>query len=496
MVARASTLHRPRMLRLVVVIAVAACAPAYRPLRLEPPSERLATRGAELAVRTWRPAGASKGVIVIHHGLADHGARYAELAARLTAAGYTVWAFDMRGHAHASGRRVVIDDIDDLVDDLDAVVRRAREPGKPLFLFGHSLGGLVTTVYEIERRPDVAGVVLSAPGLAFDVPAFGIGAIRFIAAIAPNAPILDTPHDDFSTSAAVIADMKRDPMIETPKGPARTSRAATEGLRRVWAHPERFVAPLLAVHGTADKIVAPIASRDLVARAGTEDRTLRLYDGFQHDLLHEPEGARVATEIIAWLDAHVAGQPSPLASAPPRTLKGDRASRALGVELDARGEHSDDGGTGGSGGLRLRLELGRVGYVGGFDVRVGYVGGVYLLGDLHALGFGVRAAGGASIAITGGIGVRRAQDTSLTVPLEAALELPLGPLHVMARGGVNARALGDELRALLGIRVGRDHRYWPGTAAGAGPFVAVTYQNIQDTDVLGIAIGGQLWGAN
>jgi len=259
-----------------------------------------------LYAQRWRPrAGEIRGVLVIHHGLADHSARYAGFAERLVRAGYAVWALDMRGHARSAGPRVQFDRIDELVGDLERFVAlvRAREPGKPLFVLGHSLGGLVTALYAIERQPDVAGVVLSAPGIAFDLPAFGAGAARFAAAIAPNAPTLVVVHRDFSASPEVIADMERDPLIEAPKGPARSSRSAVDGVARVWAHPERLIAPLLALHGTADKVTAPIGSRELVARAGGTDRTLRLYEGLNHDLLHEPEKEQVKTDLSAWLDA-------------------------------------------------------------------------------------------------------------------------------------------------------------------------------------------------
>lgn len=498
------------MHRLVFALAlISACAPATRSLQLDTTTQKIAGHGVDLAIRSWRPAGDVRGVVVIHHGLADHGARYAALAEQLTRAGYVVWAHDMRGHARSAGRRVTVDHIDDLLEDLDAVVAQARatDPDRPLFVMGHSLGGLVTALYAIERQPNVAGVVLSAPGIAFDVPAFAVGGIRFISAIAPNAPILYNPHADFSSSKEVVADMAKDPLIENPRGPARTSRAATDGVRRIWAHPERLVAPLLALHGTADKIVAPIASRDIVARAGTTDRTLRLYDGFAHDLLHEPGAAQVSADLIAWLDAHAAGQRSSLPSARPRPLAGDRGASALGIELDARGERTDDH-QGITGGLRVRAGIGRIGYAAGLDLRGGYLGGAWLAGDLHALGVGVRAANGTSFALTGGIGVLRTNGATTThLPIEAALELPLGPVHLMARAGVayrlsgpdsaeDALGLADEARGLLGIRLGRDAHYWARTTAGAGPFLAVTYQNFGGLDVIGLALGGQLWGGS
>lgn len=513
-------------LAISILCLLAACAPAARGVRLaDPPRPALpsdlahaeqtldARDGTKLYVQSWRPAaGDVRAVVVIHHGLADHSARYAGFAERLVRAGYAVWAHDMRGHGRSSGRRITVDRIDELVGDLDALVAlvRANEPGKRVFLFGHSLGGLATALYAIEQQPEVAGVILSAPGIAFDTPAFGAAAIRFVAALAPNAPILDTPHGDFSSSPDVIADMRRDPLIEAPKGPARTARSAIDGVRRVWAHPERLVAPLLALHGTGDRIVAPIASRELIARAGNPDRTLRLYDDLAHDLLHEPAGAaeRIAGDVIAWLDAHVDGKPAPFASSPARRLRGDRRALALALELDARGERSEAEDTGATAGLRVRIGIGRVGYSGGLDVRAGYLDGGFATADLHAAGLAIRSGGGASLALTGGAGVRRAGGaTTTSAPIELALELPLGPVHVLARAGLAYQLTGDELaddalgiadeaRGLVGIRLGRDQRYWPGTAAGAGPFLAITYQNIGGGELLGVALGGQLWGGH
>jgi acylglycerol lipase len=227
--------------------------------------------------------------------------RHAGFAERLVHAGFAVWAFDMRGHGRSAGVRVQIDRIDDLRDDLDAFVAlvRDREPGRPIVLYGYSLGGLVTALYGIERHPQVAGVVLAAPGIAFDAPPIQASAIRLIAALAPNAPVLDVPHARFSVDRRVVAEMDGDPLIAQGSGPARSGRTAIAGAARVWAHPERLVAPLLVVHGRSDAITAPGGGRDLVARAGAADRTLRLYDGIHHDVLRDPGGDRVADDVMA-----------------------------------------------------------------------------------------------------------------------------------------------------------------------------------------------------
>jgi acylglycerol lipase len=464
--------------------------------------------GLALHGQSWRPhTGAPRATVVIHHGLADHGDRYAGFAVRLVHAGYAVWALDMRGHGRSAGPRVQIDRIDDLLDDLDAFVAlvRAREPGRPIVLYGHSLGGLAAALYAIERHPDVAGVVLAAPGIAFDAPPIQAGVVRLAALLAPDAPVLAVPHDQFSRDPAVVAEMDRDPLIARGNGPARTARAAIDGVARVWAHPEALVAPLLVVHGGGDRITAPSGSRDLVARAGATDRTLRIYDGAAHDVLRDG-GDRVAADILAWLDAHTGGPPVRFDPPPARPLGGDRPPSTMAVELDARGETGDDSGA--TAGLRLRLGTGRsFGYTGGLDLRAGYLGGARFEADGHLLGLAARS-GAATVSVTAGVGLGGVRGAGAShLPVELALEAPLGPTRLLARAGLGWRlggaryagdafGLADEVTALVGLRIGRDLGYWSTVRAGAGPFVAVTYRNLGGGELWGLALGGELWGGN
>ncbi|KAB2894998.1 MAG: alpha/beta hydrolase, partial [Kofleriaceae bacterium] len=144
-----------------LVVVLAACAPRDPGLRLEGPRPDVPAEvrrldltfcgaGVELYAQKWRPTEVEpKAVVVIHHGLADHSARYNELAVRLVQDGYAVWAFDMRGHGRSAGPRISFDSIDVMLDDLDAFLRlvREQEAGRPLFLYGHSFGGLIACLY-------------------------------------------------------------------------------------------------------------------------------------------------------------------------------------------------------------------------------------------------------------------------------------------------------------------------------------------------------------
>lgn len=523
---------RIRALITCVVLAAMGCAPRDPGLRLEGPRAPAPEgvdwaemtfhgNGVELYAQRWRPAAGvePKAVVVIHHGLADHSARYAALAERLVRAGYAVWALDMRGHGRSAGRRISFDSIDVMLDDLDAFLTlvREKEPGKPVFLYGHSFGGLITCLYTIERQPDLAGLILAAPAIALDGPPLQVAAVSVFDVIAPNAPAVPPDHAGFSRRPEVVREMNTDPLIEQGKGPARTAHAATNGAERVWAAAERLRVPLLVEHGTADRLTAPAGSRDLVARAGSTDKTLRIHEGAYHDLLREPDGVgeEVTTEVVSWIEAHSGGAPVTFTSSHPTgRLTGDHHGQLMSVELDVRGEQPDVDGADVAltAGLRARFGIGRgalgLGYVGGLDVRGGRLDGGYYHVDAHALGVALRGAGGAEIALTGGVGIGGVRGNgAFRAPVELSLELPLGPTRLLARGGLawalsgddyldDAFGIADEASALVGFRLGRDRHYWGSVVAGGGPYLAFTYQNLGGGELFGAALGLDLWGGN
>ena len=383
------------------------------------------------------------------NGLKDHGDHYAQFSQELVGQGYAAYAFDLRGHGRSAGERVGVDRFDDYVDDLQSFVDRvrAREPGKPIFVFGHSMGGAIVTLYAVERHPDVAGIILSGPALALDAPAIQSAAVKLFDGIASRAPVFDLPNEDFSRDPAVVADMGRDPLVFQQPASAHLAAEILGAIHRVWEHPEQLTVPLLAMHGTADKLTAPSGSRDLVARAGSSDKTLRLYEGFFHDLVHEPGHERVTGDIVHWLDAHTekaaqAAQPGAEATAAAAPhLAGDRASSSTSVELDARGERAtatsgDAHALAMTGGLRLRQGFGRIGWLGGIDLRAGSESGFRWEADAHPLGLGARFATW-QLGLTGGIGARGIDGTTVVrVPAELDIEGSLGPVRLLSRGAL------------------------------------------------------------
>lgn len=525
-----------RCIALSLAAILAACAPAIDPgLRPRPPAEVpaaaelvweqtsfLGEGGVSLFAQSWRPVEGApvRGVVALHHGLADHSTRYSALAERLARGGYVVWGLDMRGHGRSAGPRVHMPKIDLMLGDLAAFleVARRRDPARPLFLYGHSIGGLIVTLYAIERQPALTGLIVAAPGIAFEAPPIQAAAIQLVNRVNPRAPILETPHDDFAAEASVARELDRDPLVAQHKGPAMTARSAIDAVSRVWARPEALRVPLLVIHGDVDKLTAPSGSRDLVARASSSDKMLRLYPGVHHDLFHDPKTPEITAEVHAWLDAHTGGPALAFSSSPTdRPLAGEVRGRAMAVELDVRTELPRGAALGGdpgvTAGLRARLGLGRaggagLGYHGGLELRGGVLDGGHYELEAHLVGLALRAEKGATLALTGGVGIGGVRGASATdAPVELALELPLGGARLLARAGLAWRlsgneyadeALGgaDEASALLGVRLGPDHGYWGSVRAGAGPFLAVTYRNLGGAELWGVALGTQLWGGN
>jgi len=267
-------------------------------------------RGIHLYEQWWRPRAAPpRAAVVIVHGLKDHGSRYDELATRLCARGFAVYAFDLRGHAHSEGERVWIESFDDYLDDLDIYLRRvaAREPQRPVFLFGHSMGGAIATLYTITHKPpagpQLRGLITHAAALKVDASGVTVFGMRVVAATTPHAGIFQLDLEQFSRDPDVVGRAKTDPLVYQPSAPARTARELVGAIRRIDEHMEDVTLPLLALHGTADRVTPPAGSEELYRRARSGDKTLKLYPGLYHDLVHEPEKETVIADIIAWLEA-------------------------------------------------------------------------------------------------------------------------------------------------------------------------------------------------
>ncbi len=515
-----------RPTRLVIVLALVACAKPDYGLRAGAPSFAAVpagvthatetftgVHGTKLFAQSWRPAeGEPRGVVVVQHGLRDHGDRYGGFASRLAARGYAVYAYDLRGHGRSAGPRVTVAAFDDYVTDLDTYIAsiRAREGAKPpLFVFGHSMGGAIVILWAERHRDALAGLITSAPAIRIDLPPFMAAATLLAGTLTPNLGQLAPDNSKFSSDPAVEADMGRDPLIYQPPGPVATAAQLVGGIERVWAGVDRLTVPLLLLHGRADQLTAPAGSRDLYQRAPSTDKTLRLYEGHAHDLVHEP-GDQVTPDVIAWLDAHTGGAPATFD--PPdlqRGLRGDARKPSASIAIEAGYERTRETPVAQEAGAALRTRFllgGAIAWPLGLDADV--FGGTQLMyrAVAYPIGLGWHG-GGQTISVGAGAGLSSiGHGASFEAPLAVDAEAQLGPIRLLAWARVSwifseARRRGawagaDEMHFGLAVRLGANHRYWATTNAGTGPYLGVTLDRVADTSIYGVVLGLHLWGGN
>lgn len=265
------------------------------------------TLASGLYWQSWE-ADAPVGVVVVVHGAHEHSGRYRHVAERLTAAGYTVYAFDLPGHGHSPGRRGNIDRMATVVRGVDEVTRMAGDshPDAPLFIYGHSLGGLIVLQY-LTGSPDqrLRGAVVSAPALDTSTATAVQRMIApVVSALLPNLGIVPLDPEAVSRDPAVVQAYRTDPLNYLGKMGARTGSELMLTAHGMPARLPRITMPLLVLHGGADRLMPSRASAVVRDHAGSSDITVHIYEGLYHEPHNEPEKEQVLGEIVAWLDAH------------------------------------------------------------------------------------------------------------------------------------------------------------------------------------------------
>ena len=271
--------------------------------------DRFAARdGLRLYEQWWLPEGEPVAVVVVVHGVTEHGGRHGRLAEDLNHRGYAVSAMDLRGHGRSEGDRVMVRAFDQYLDDVEILLDRvaARWPGKPVFLLGHSMGGAIVALLGILRPPKVRGLILSAPAVLIGGGVFPV--LRRLATLVskvwPTLRLTQMGCGFISRDPAVIESFRNDPLVFHGRFPVRTGAEILRAAKRIQAGANRINLPLLVMHGTGDVVTDHRGSRLLVARAGSSDKTLRLYDGLYHELFSEPEREQLVSDLLDWLDGH------------------------------------------------------------------------------------------------------------------------------------------------------------------------------------------------
>ena len=264
--------------------------------------------GLELYYQSWRPDTAPKATLIIVHGLGDHSGRYLNLVTPLVADNYAIYAFDNRGHGRSPGQQGHAADFAEFRQDVVVFQKLVveKEGKRPLFLMGHSLGGLIVLDTVLHDSSGLTGVIASAPALdTGGVSAVLVTASKVLSRVWPTLSVATGLEvAAISRDPDVIKAYQSDPLVHG-KGTPRLATGSSATMAWCQENAAQLQIPILMIHGTADRITSPVSSREFFDKLTVPDKTYIAYDGGYHESLNDTHHVQAAADIQNWLDAHI-----------------------------------------------------------------------------------------------------------------------------------------------------------------------------------------------
>lgn len=251
-------------------------------------------------------ANSPRGLVLLTHGFGEYAGRYVQryhgLIPALVENGFTVYAYDQRGHGQSAGRRAVVD-LNVLVEDHLKARETLRGQPLPVFLFGHSLGGLVSAASAARDPRGLSGVILSSPALLVgaDEPALVKKLAPLLAKVAPGLPVTQLPTGGLSRLKEEVAAYEADEQMYHGKVPALSGATMLNLSESLWRSYAGWQLPTLIFHGTQDKLTDPRGSKRFVETIPARDKTYMEFTGGYHELLNDEPRAEVRQLILDWL---------------------------------------------------------------------------------------------------------------------------------------------------------------------------------------------------
>jgi alpha-beta hydrolase superfamily lysophospholipase len=265
--------------------------------------------GLELYCQSWLPNDAPKASLIIVHGLGEHSGRYRHLVDALVSNGYSVHAFDHRGHGRSPGQRGFVRHFSEFRRDINSFIRhldRRKQLDRPLFLMGHSLGGLIVLDAVSQGLSGIDGIIVSAPALdAGAISPFLIAASKVLSRVWPTLSVktgLDV--SGISRDPDVLAARSNDPLVHG-LGTPRLATESTNTMLACFENVDQIQVPVLMIHGTSDRITSPQNSRRFFDDITHTDKTYIAYDGGYHESHNDRHHLQVTADIVQWLDSHL-----------------------------------------------------------------------------------------------------------------------------------------------------------------------------------------------
>jgi len=266
-------------------------------------------RATDIYYQCWLPDEEPKAVLLVVHGLAEHSGRYMNLVNHFVPDGYAVYGIDHFGHGKSEGKRVYVERFEDFTKTLKIYFDSIRkwQPETPIFLIGHSMGGLIGTAYLLEHQSELSGAVLSGPGVKLPdhISQLTIFAGKILSVLMPKAGVAPLNYDGISRDPAVVDAYIKDPLVHTGKITARLATELIKTIHHVTKQAGKIKLPIMIAQGSEDRIVNPSGAQDLYDLVSSEDKTIKFYDGLYHEIFNEPEQDQVLNDVQQWIEKHL-----------------------------------------------------------------------------------------------------------------------------------------------------------------------------------------------
>lgn len=268
--------------------------------------------GLKIFTRNWQPEGAPRGVVVIVHGFNSHSGQYLWVGEQFANNGLAVYALDLRGRGRSEGERFYVEKIEDFTDDVETLVQQAKSenPGLPVFMLGHSAGGVTACVYTLDHQEEIDGLICESFAFELPVPDIVLTFLKGLSYITPHTHVFTLHNKDFSRDPKVVEEMDNDILIKGESQPAQTGKVMINASARLKEEFPSITLPVLIMHGTEDKATKPSGSQHFYEQAGSTDKTLKLYEGHFHDLLNDIDKEIVMADIQNWIDERIPAENS------------------------------------------------------------------------------------------------------------------------------------------------------------------------------------------
>ena len=266
-------------------------------------------RSTNIYYQGWLPDGKIKAVLLIVHGLGEHSGRYMNVVDHFIPLGYAVYGLDHIGHGKSEGDREYVEIFEDFTDNLMVYYNMVKvwQKDKPIFILGHSMGGLIAPYYLIKYQDHFDGAVISAPFVKIgdNISKTTVFLGKVLSGIMPKAGVQALDPSGISSDPAVVDDYINDPLVFHGKTTARLAAELLRAIQYVNENFEKITLPFIVIQGGDDVLIPPESAQILYDKTSSKDKDIKVYEGLYHEVFNEPERGMVLKDVEDWLEAHL-----------------------------------------------------------------------------------------------------------------------------------------------------------------------------------------------